>query len=95
MTMDNTQENGTDPGDQLARAEAAHRAGDRATAERLYRTVLNGNPEAAPALYFYGVLLLQCGRTGEAEAFLRRAPPMPASLVLTPLSGFFCPIPAV
>jgi len=69
----------------LRRAVALHRQGDAAAAERLYRSVLAGNPADADALHLLGVLCLQGGRAEEAVQRLgeavRLAPAHAAALV--------------
>src|SRR4051812_27556233 len=47
-------------------AVAHHRAGRRGVAERLYRRVLDLDPDHADALDLLGVLAHQAGRHGEA-----------------------------
>jgi tetratricopeptide (TPR) repeat protein len=57
----------------LAEALALHRAGDRAAAEALYRTVIAAAPQLAQAHYLLGLLLLESGRAADALAVLRQA----------------------
>jgi len=47
----------------MKQAVAAHRAGELAKAERLYRTVLDANPDHADALQRLGVIECQRGRS--------------------------------
>ena len=57
----------------LAQAVAAHRSGDRALAERLYRQVLDATPGNPDALHFLGVLAHQRGCSDEAVDLIGRA----------------------
>ena len=50
----------------LAEATAQHRAGDRATAERLYRRALIAQPKDPATLHGFGVLCHETGRDQEA-----------------------------
>lgn len=59
--------------DLLARAQAAHRAGDAAGAEPLYRELLAANPDDVEPLYAFGVLLAQTRRMAESLQVLERA----------------------
>jgi tetratricopeptide (TPR) repeat protein len=59
--------------DTLTQAHAAFDAGDMATAERLYRRILDGNPDNFDALHALAVLAARCGRPEEAHPLLRRA----------------------
>lgn len=51
----------------------AHRAGDAAIAETLYRRILAADPDHAAALHFLGVLCHQSGKPKEAIGLIRRA----------------------
>ena len=71
-----TQPLGTDPdegGATLARATRSHRAGNLGEAERLYRSILKGNPGDAAALNQLGVLAAQTGRRDLAAELIGRA----------------------
>ncbi len=57
----------------LAEATAQHRAGDRATAERLYRRALIAQPKDPATLHGFGVLCHETGRDQEALTLLARA----------------------
>lgn len=57
----------------IAQALAHHRAGALTQAERLYRAVLDAEPENADALHLLGVAHLQGGDAVEAERLIRRA----------------------
>jgi tetratricopeptide (TPR) repeat protein len=59
--------------DILLAAIAHQRAARHAEAEALYRSVLAAEPGHARALYLYGLLQLECGRTQEATATLATA----------------------
>jgi tetratricopeptide (TPR) repeat protein len=59
--------------DALLAAIAHQRAGRRADAEALYRSVLAAAPDHAQALHLYGLLLLETGRVHEAAVTLQRA----------------------
>lgn len=59
--------------DTLAEALEHHKAGRLPEAERLYRAVLEGDPEQADALGLLGVLACQSGRRSEAVECLERA----------------------
>jgi Flp pilus assembly protein TadD len=52
---------------------AARKAGRTAEALAHYRSALDAEPDSAEANSVYGLMLLQLGRAGEAEAPLRRA----------------------
>jgi tetratricopeptide (TPR) repeat protein len=58
---------------QLQTGLEAHRKGDLTNAERLYRAVLVGAPDALDAYNLLGRLLVQSGRAGEAPPLLRHA----------------------
>ncbi len=58
------------PDPRLARAQSAHRAGDRATAEALYRQCLEQGSARVPAALLLAQLLGETGRLGEAENVL-------------------------
>jgi tetratricopeptide (TPR) repeat protein len=60
-------------GRRLRRALARHQAGDLATAEAGYGSVLALDPEQADALHLLGVLADQAGRPAEAVALIQRA----------------------
>lgn len=57
----------------LEEALAAHRAGESARAERLYRQLLKRHPSAPILLHQLGLLLHQTGRFSEARAALAEA----------------------
>jgi len=57
----------------LAEALAQHRAGDRGTAERLYRRALIAQPNDPETLHGFGVLCHETGRDKEALTLLARA----------------------
>lgn len=57
----------------LVEAREIHRAGRLNVARAAYRLLLNAAPEDADVLGLLGVLDLQEGRFGEAEALLRQA----------------------
>lgn len=57
----------------LARAEAAHEAGDLSVAESLYRAILAVDPNHARALHNLGVIALRTRHPAAAEKLLRRA----------------------
>jgi predicted TPR repeat methyltransferase len=57
----------------LAMAVDAHRSGELATAETLYRRILDVVPAQPDALHFLGVLSHQLGRNAEAIALIRRS----------------------
>ena len=57
----------------LREAIARHQLADHAAAEALYRTVLDAEPRHPRALYLYGLLLLDTGRSWEAAATLTLA----------------------
>jgi hypothetical protein len=59
--------------DVLRAAIAHHQASNHAEAEALYRTVLDMAAGHPPALYLYGLLLLDTGRSHEAVAVLEVA----------------------
>lgn len=59
--------------DVLAQAQAAHRAGNLADAESMYRRVLNARPDHVEALYALGVLMAQSRRVRESLDLLNRA----------------------
>jgi tetratricopeptide (TPR) repeat protein len=67
------------PGQRLTPAQAyqaavaAHRQGRLDEAARIYRAVLQGNPNHVDSLHYLGVLCNQQGRPREAETLLRRA----------------------
>jgi len=54
-------------------ALARHQSGDLVAAERMYRLILESEPENAVALHFLGVCQLQLGRTEPAAELLRRS----------------------
>ena len=57
----------------LRSAIALHRQGNLAAAERLYQSVLAGQPEQFEALHYLGVLRLQQNRPADALALLEQA----------------------
>ncbi|KIL98801.1 TPR domain protein putative component of TonB system [Paramagnetospirillum magnetotacticum MS-1] len=57
----------------LAKAQAAHRAGNLAAAEPLYAAVLAANPDHVESLYAYGVLMAQTGRLPQSLDSLGKA----------------------
>jgi tetratricopeptide (TPR) repeat protein len=57
----------------LREAIARHQVADHTVAEALYRTVLDAEPHHPRALYLYGLLLLDTGRSEEAAATLTQA----------------------
>lgn len=57
----------------LERAAAAHRAGDLAAAERLYKEILRSRPGQVDALHYLGVVLAQGGRLPEAHRLIVQA----------------------
>lgn len=59
--------------DTLNRAFAAHRSGQFAEAERLYKAVLNAQPGNFQALHMMGLVAVQEGRFDEASKWLDRA----------------------
>lgn len=59
--------------DLLAKAVAGHRAGDLALAQRLYRQVLDAEPDNPDALHFLGVLAHQRGDAETAVDLIGRA----------------------
>ncbi len=61
----------TDTAEVLASALEAHQAGQRETAEALYRQVLAAEPANPTALYLCGLLNFEWGRVDEAEVLLR------------------------
>jgi len=61
----------TDTAESLASALEAHQAGQRETAEALYRQVLAAEPANPTALYLCGLLNFEWGRVDEAEVLLR------------------------
>jgi 2-polyprenyl-6-hydroxyphenyl methylase/3-demethylubiquinone-9 3-methyltransferase len=60
----------TDP---LEAALDLHRRGDLAEAERLYRAILDDDPDSVNALYLLGVVARATGRAEEAVALIGRA----------------------
>lgn len=60
-------------GESLARALAAHEAGELARAEAIYRQVLAANPTHAVALHYLGVIGQQTGHFEDAVQLIRRA----------------------
>lgn len=52
-------------------AVRAHEAGDLATAERLYRSLLSQDPEDWEVRYLLGLAMLDAGRAGEAAESMR------------------------
>lgn len=64
-----------DPKPLLAAGLAAHKEGDLATAERIYRQVLRLWPEHPHALHLLGVVLDAAGRPEEGVGLIRRALP--------------------
>ena len=54
-------------------AQAAHRGGERAEAERLYRAILDRDPENGPAQHYLGVLAHQAGQHAEAIRLIGEA----------------------
>jgi tetratricopeptide (TPR) repeat protein len=60
-------------GDAFARAVELHKAGQHAEAAAAYQAGLAAHPRDARGLHFYGVLLLQTGRTDEAVQQLSQA----------------------
>jgi hypothetical protein len=69
LAVDEYQHN---PDELFALAVAADETGDVAEAERLYRTVIKGDPKDVAAPFNLGNMLRACGRKAEAEAPLRR-----------------------
>src|ERR1700722_12528282 len=57
----------------LEKAFEAHRQGDLAEAERLYRQVLRTRPSTAAALHFLGLVLIQRGEIEAGAKLIRRA----------------------
>lgn len=57
----------------LQQAVQAHRAGDLASAGRLYRAVLKQDPTQVDALQYLGVIAMQCGRFDEAVRTIGQA----------------------
>lgn len=55
------------------RAQAHHRAGRFAEAERLYRAILEREPGHAPALHYLGLLAHRAGRTEHGIVLVREA----------------------
>jgi tetratricopeptide (TPR) repeat protein len=70
LAVDEYQHN---PDELFALALAADETGDVAEAERLYRTVIKGDPKDAAAPFNLGNMLRACGRKAEAEAAFRDA----------------------
>jgi tetratricopeptide (TPR) repeat protein len=60
-------------GDDLQRGYRLQQAGDRAAAERCYRSVLNADPRNTDALYLLGALLGEMDNLEEAAAHLDQA----------------------
>ena len=63
----------TPPEGALARAMAAHRAGDLAQAEALYGQALRRNPDDVHAHYGLGCLHMEAGSLSDAQARFRSA----------------------
>ncbi|MDP6557448.1 MAG: tetratricopeptide repeat protein [Pirellulaceae bacterium] len=57
----------------LATAVKHHQAGQLADAERLYRQILDVNPDHADVLHFLGVIAAQTGKTDASVDLIRRA----------------------
>jgi predicted TPR repeat methyltransferase len=57
----------------LAEAVKLHRAGRLKDAERIYRSILSGNPDDPDAVHFLGVLMHHDGRGPEAVDWIRKS----------------------
>ena len=57
----------------LLTAIGHQRAGRRAEAEALYRSILAAEPDQGQVLYLYGLSQFEAGRTHDAAATLQRA----------------------
>jgi thioredoxin-like negative regulator of GroEL len=75
----------------LARATAAHRQGKYADADKLYRELLDFDPDQFDAMHRLGILKLHEGAYGQTKDLLERLSPgspalPPLNLTLAPCS---------
>jgi len=73
MVLKTARQAGRSVDEELRRAVALHREGQRAKAGRIYRRVLKSHPEHPDALHFSGLLAHQTGDNQAAISLIRRA----------------------